>query len=177
MKPWERRAEALSRRAPKGARIAEIGFGVGKMARALAAMRPDIHLTMVDSFLPGDQQPARYRETRDNFAVATLDQADARHRDALALAVEHGWALYVGDSVEAAGALGEFDVVFVDADHSYEGVRRDLAAWLPKARLWIGGHDYRNPDPRFDFSGVERAVTEVFGAVDLDSNFTWWARR
>ena len=36
------------------------------------------------------------------------------------------------------------DFVFVDADHSYEGVKRDIEAWLPKIRQGgvIAGHDY-----------------------------------
>ena len=87
-----------------------------------------------------------------------------------------------------AGALakrhefgGNFDLVFLDADHSFEGVTADLAAWeiRVKAGGWIGGHDYRNPDPRFRF-GVTEAVdawAERRGLqLETDLNFTWFAR-
>lgn len=42
MRPWEQRAAALSRRAPRWAKVAEIGFGVGKMAHTLANTRPEM---------------------------------------------------------------------------------------------------------------------------------------
>jgi len=33
------------------------------------------------------------------------------------------------------------DMVFIDGDHSYEAVMNDLAAWRPKCRRLICGHD------------------------------------
>jgi hypothetical protein len=49
-------------------------------------------------------------------------------------------------SWEAAArwADGSVDFVWVDADHSYDGVTKDLQAWWPKVKPGglIGGHDY-----------------------------------
>ncbi len=55
---------------------------------------------------------------------------------------------------------GTLDFVFLDADHGYEAVRRDLQCWFPKVkrRGVLGGHDYSNTD----FPGVRRAVDEFF---------------
>jgi hypothetical protein len=59
-----------------------------------------------------------------------------------------------------------FDAVYIDADHSYEGVMRDLqsAFGVVKDGGWIMGHDYdHNPaksQTRWQF-GVRRAV-DVF---------------
>lgn len=52
------------------------------------------------------------------------------------------------------------DVVFIDACHSYECVKEDIAAWLPKVKTGgiISGHDYYWGD-----NGVKRAVDEKFG--------------
>ncbi len=65
-------------------------------------------------------------------------------------------------TVYAASLYGDkaFDFVFIDADHTYEGVRADIDAWLPKVRPggWLMGHDF-NPN---DFPGVVQAVTETF---------------
>lgn len=54
---------------------------------------------------------------------------------------------------------GSIDFVFIDADHIYEHVRKDVLAWLPKVRPGgiIAGHDYNPPHE------VERAVNEIFG--------------
>ena len=46
------------------------------------------------------------------------------------------------------------DMVFIDADHSYEAVKADIEAWLPKATKLICGHDY-------DFNEVKKAVDEL----------------
>ncbi|HEY7328110.1 MAG TPA: class I SAM-dependent methyltransferase [Gemmataceae bacterium] len=60
---------------------------------------------------------------------------------------------------------GTLDFVFLDADHSYEAVRRDLEAWFPKVkrRGVLGGHDYLHPD----FPGVRRAADEFFMEQEL----------
>lgn len=51
------------------------------------------------------------------------------------------------------------DFLFIDAGHSYEDVKKDLHAWLPKMKKGstISGHDYYNP------CGVKQAVDEEFG--------------
>ena len=64
------------------------------------------------------------------------------------------------DSTEAAKQFEDdsIDVVFIDADHTEEGVRADIQAWLPKAKKMICGHDYA-----YYWPGVKAAVNEAFG--------------
>jgi predicted O-methyltransferase YrrM len=66
------------------------------------------------------------------------------------------------DSVEAAKLIDDktIDLVFIDADHKYDSVRRDIDAWLPKVKKGgiICGHDYDNPAHR----EVKKAVDEIF---------------
>lgn len=64
----------------------------------------------------------------------------------------------------SSGAAAQFadqsvDFVFIDANHTYEFVRDDINAWLPKIKPGgiIAGHDYNPPHE------VERAVNEIFG--------------
>jgi predicted O-methyltransferase YrrM len=53
-----------------------------------------------------------------------------------------------------------FDLVFIDAGHSFEQVQADIKAWLPKVKEGgiLAGHDYS-----VDWPGVIRAVYENFG--------------
>lgn len=39
-----------------------------------------------------------------------------------------------------------FDVIYIDADHTYEGIKRDLLDWWPKLKIGgvFSGHDYCN---------------------------------
>ena len=51
-----------------------------------------------------------------------------------------------GDSVEVSSRYEDesLDFVFIDGDHSYDGVTRDIKAYWPKVRIGgiISGHDY-----------------------------------
>lgn len=75
-------------------------------------------------------------------------------------------------SVDAARFIvdGSLDLVFIDADHSYESCKEDILVWLPKVRKGgvICGHDY-GWDP-----GVAQAVDEIFTDVKITGNYTWW---
>lgn len=65
---------------------------------------------------------------------------------------------------------GPVDMVFVDGYHSYEQVKADLIAWLPKARKLICGHDYNDPH----WPGVKQAVDELLGpGVQVTAGTIW----
>lgn len=57
------------------------------------------------------------------------------------------------------------DMVFIDADHSYEAVKNDIAMWLPKVKIggMLAGHDFAH-EP------VRRAVLEAFGGCQTIGN-------
>lgn len=66
-------------------------------------------------------------------------------------------------SVEAAAAFadGFFDLIFIDADHTYESVKADLAAWWPKVKSpgVLCGDDY-------SWDSVRKAVDEFSAAIN-----------
>lgn len=63
-------------------------------------------------------------------------------------------------SIEAAKSFADdsLDVVWIDADHSYDAVKADIAAWWPKLKPGgvMGGDDWL-------MQGVALAVQERFG--------------
>ena len=70
-----------------------------------------------------------------------------------------------------------FDFIFIDADHTYEGVSRDLADWWPKVKKGgvFSGHDYiltrkKMKNGKIIRVGVIRAVDE-FVAKNNITNF------
>jgi hypothetical protein len=69
------------------------------------------------------------------------------------------YVILQGDSSQMAIQVPDnsLSLVYIDADHSYEGVKRDLNAWLSKVVVGgiIAGHDYLNPG-----YGANRAVNE-----------------
>lgn len=55
------------------------------------------------------------------------------------------------------------DFVYIDGEHTYDGVMRDIELFLPKIKTggYIGGHDYK---PKW--VGVVNAVNEKLGIPD-----------
>jgi hypothetical protein len=64
------------------------------------------------------------------------------------------------------------DVIFIDAGHSYDSVIQDIKSWLPKIKDGgiMSGHDYNS------WSGVNKAVNEIFDKVDKIDNDCWFVK-
>ena len=80
-------------------------------------------------------------------------------------------------SVDAAKHIDDcsLDFIFIDANHVYEYVKEDIAAWMPKVRTGgiVGGHDY-NPTA---FPGVCHAVNELlvsYKEIFTPGSSVWW---
>lgn len=161
---------------------AEIGVFAGDMSKRLL-LDERVELTMVDSW-EGDGQ-------------AYSGSGEDWHRT-LSQATQNAYAVKAARAVEFAGARaeivrarsdeaaqfisdGSLDFVFIDADHSYEGCKRDIELWWPKVRAGgvVSGHDYENTEwPDF---GVKKAVDEVAASVgqsvDRGEDYTWFLTR
>lgn len=127
---------------------------------------PDLHMIAVDQWSATD------KDYGDLTAVGEAFRERARDFVVRAFVI-HG----PSTDVETLSWVddGELDFVFIDADHSYEAVKADIAAWTPKVRKggWVLGHDWNEKR----FPGVVRAVTEAFGdvRVQLSADHVWGA--
>lgn len=65
------------------------------------------------------------------------------------------------------------DLVFIDADHEYESVKKDILLWHPKIKDdgIIAGHDY-SLDP-VHWPGVRKAVDEFFPNKITHQELIW----
>lgn len=82
--------------------------------------------------------------------------------------------LMTSDSIEASMKFEDeyFDIIYIDASHDYESVKKDILSWLPKLKKngIICGDDYS-----IYFPGVVQAVNEVFpDKVNLIGDQQWW---
>jgi hypothetical protein len=66
-----------------------------------------------------------------------------------------------------------FDIVYVDGEHSYDACKQDIELYLPKAKLFISGHDYW---PK-KFPGVVKAVNLTVGQPDKVFRDTSWVKK
>ncbi len=151
---WTVHTKAMSD-LPDGAVVVELGVAFGRgietMVKTAKTLGKKIRVVGVDSFLgtPGEDIKMYYG---DHFCKQnTIEQL-------LGVGVEPSqYEFVVGDTAEAAKLFDHVSYVFLDADHSYDGVLRDLNAWWPKVVNggYIGGHDW-------EFGTVSSAVKSMF---------------
>jgi len=156
--------DIFSQLVPAEGQVVEVGSYRGRSLLSVGDIvrERNISVKCVDLFEPylEDKSTTRLEEF-----IATITNANLEDR----VVVEQN------ESVRAAARTpyGSLDFVFIDADHSYEAVKADIKAWLPRLKkgAWIGGHD-------FNEEGVNRAVMETFREVTgrPDSSI-WLARR
>ena len=62
----------------------------------------------------------------------------------------------------------EFDFVYIDGLHTYDGVKTDITNYLPLVKKGgvIGGHDYTDNTEYKHLDGVKKAVDEMLGTPD-----------
>jgi predicted O-methyltransferase YrrM len=147
-------------------RILELGSFHGRSARAMLD-NSNAHIWCVDSWrgASGDTQVGK-RPTEDDFNTFLGNLKDVLHR----VTVLKSYTYEVVSQLQK----DFFDLVFIDADHSYEAVRFDIINYAPKVKLGglLCGHDYSRNWP-----GVVRAVQELLTAPQTSGSVLWWARR
>lgn len=76
-----------------------------------------------------------------------------------------------GNSSAVANKIPQVDLVFIDADHSYEGCYKDIVAYKSKVKTngIFSGHD-------IDYPGVNRAVNELVYSYDVGPNNVWFTK-
>jgi len=144
-----------------GSRIVEVGCWKGKSIAYLAVevinSGKDIKIDAVDTWLGSDE----HEHVNDPHVKSnTLYELFVSNITPVSKVINPTRM----SSVEAANNYDDesLDVVFIDACHSYECVKEDIIAWLPKVKIggYISGHDYSWGD------GVKRAVDEAFESIE-----------
>ena len=154
----------LLRFLPRKAKVAEIGVFKGRFSTKILRTTSPAYLALVDLWdadVEGGYIP--HVENRDS---AGMDRIMAKVKRKMRLRFpRHRIEFFRQFSHEAAANFPdrEFDWIYVDADHSYDGVMKDLVAWDAKVADdgIILGHDFTNQASALakDF-GVVEAATE-----------------
>jgi len=140
---------------------AEIGVASGLNSNDMLMDWPIKTLYLVDVWqtIKGQAGDASSPQSWHDFNLESTKRLMKRHGEK---------AVFMrGTSVEMARKIesDSLDFIYIDSDHSYDGVRADLYAWFHKVKTGgvIAGHDYLNRS-----YGVRRAVTEFArGAYDV----------
>jgi predicted O-methyltransferase YrrM len=137
--------------------LVEIGVWKGSSISYLASKNQHSKLYAVDLF----EDTYRYKKGELKKAASTISTTynenlkKTKTRDLITDIKSLSWEaaeLFTNSSV---------DFVFIDADHSYESVKKDINAWFSKVKPGgiFSGHDYAAYNGN-DHPGVKRAVDE-----------------
>lgn len=155
---------------PKHGVYAEIGVFKGEFSDVLCTQLQPRQLVLIDLFSgvtnSGDQ---------DGNNMEVIDIGNVYNR--LVKVSQRFPALQVkkGDSSSILRTFPDntFDMIYIDGDHSYEGVRKDIRVSFSKVKPggWIMGHDFgmnhEKTKNHYDF-GVQKAVVEFCGTFQQD---------
>lgn len=166
----------LAQSLPPNPVVINIGAGSGTSGLAFMESRPDLFLFTIDIQL--EDSPFGCLVAEANVLIDAGYGSYPRRWNQF-----HGDSKYFGyqwevicrtlfENVKNGIATHKVDCVLVDGDHSYEGCKGDIEAWVPNIKP--GGilaiHDYKKhllqydeetcPHPR-PWPGVDRAVDEM----------------
>jgi hypothetical protein len=147
----------------------------GQTCSRLLAARPQLHLILVDRWEPPKPNDSYATSGAKIAAHPQSRHTEAYNRTMKSIAPYMDRVLILkGDSVPMAENIEDnsIDFVFIDGDHSEEGVSKDIKAYLPKIKKggFLSGHDWNGK------WGTEKGVLQHFKRerVSLDANSTWF---
>ena len=166
--PWEKEGltnliQFVGKTLGSGLKMVEIGSYAGESSEIWAKSGLFYKIICVDAW-KNEYDQTDYASKTAELAEKKFDEIAAKYQCI---------NKFKSDSIKAANAFedGSFDLVYIDAMHTYEAVKADIEAWLPKVRKggFISGHDYNKV-----FGGVIQAVNEKFGTPDhVFRDFSW----
>ena len=162
--------------------VLEIGCWIGTSTAALClgAEKMNGRVTVIDTFDGGGSCLGDWTNRMDVKKDFIQNMTDIGVRDMIEIL--HG----TSDAMREFVPHRSQDLIFIDGDHRYSQVKRDIENYLPKLRFGgvICGHDYdsREYDEAFietDFKngvhhGVTKAVNEAFSGNHKVTGNIWY---
>lgn len=143
-------------------RIVEVGVERGAFTEILRRHNPTAAIVAIDAWVP-------YRGYRDHTSRAKLE---AFYQDARTRLADLGIEVIRGFSADVVQRIGPVDAVYLDANHSFDYIMRDLIDWSRQVRPGgiVSGHDY--VPGRVGTWQVARAVDAYVDAHDIRAYYT-----
>jgi cephalosporin hydroxylase len=158
--------EDLLKLIPKNGVCAEIGVFEGEFSKAIICEVAPLKMYMVDIFC-GKMCSA----DKNGNNMKWIEMDDSYSKLKKEYENDPNVVIYKGSSESFFKDLsdGYLDFVYIDADHSYNGVKSDLENSYSKVKVggFIAGHDYCQ-----NFQGVIKAVNEFCDKYKLAVEIT-----
>lgn len=136
----------------------ELGVKEGMNLTFLAHANPSLIIHGVDMWSLGKNGYVTWQNEKDLSKFPDSESLKSVKSLIESNGLEERVFLHRSFTENACGSFEDesLDFIFIDADHSYEGVKKDITLWSPKVKTggYIVGHD-------IDWEGVKRAVEEL----------------
>lgn len=126
----------------------EIGSYKGESTSIFAASGLFSSITCVEPFQGDELALELFKD--DWIKVKKEFWTNTRHWDYIHLINDYSYNIYDEGK--------RYDFIYIDANHDYESIKKEIEMFTPLANKAIGGHDYHH-----DHQGVFDAVNEKFG--------------
>ncbi len=177
-----RRWEAVAARFDASTKIrgVELGAWKGTGTSGLLKCLPNLQLTSIDAWSSGIVQDGSKYCGFDAEEWSAIEEEYYRAVQPYCTRIK---TVKSGTDNTSCVEPG-LDFVFIDADHSYEGCRDDIARWWPMVKPggYLCGHDYgAKRNSAHDKPGVTQAVNEFLTKTGLrvitDVDATWFVKK
>ncbi len=138
----------------------EIGVRAGHNAFAMLSEMDIKALFLIDPYFPYNDGGSYQTERMQKKNMLEMLDRLAKYREKIV------WLFQKSEKAVELFPDKYFDYVYIDGDHSYEGVIKDLELWYPKIkdRGVLAGHDYNS---LVSWPDVTKAVKEFVGRRSL----------
>lgn len=150
----------LLRRAGLNGRVCEIGVRAGHNLNVIVRGANPTEFVAID---PWKDDKDIVSQNDVGMSQQRLSELGQSVRQKFGKYGERG-NIITGYSFEAVKQFPDehFDYVYIDADHSYEAVKRDIEDWYPKVRVGgiLAGHDYvKRTAGRVNYGVIKRLMS------------------
>lgn len=151
---------------PKNPKIAELGVWIGDTTNSLINMlkengySPEYYA--IDIFTGSQEHQVEIHEKYNGSTLDVFKENLEKNNNSQYVTIIHNSTHNASLNFPSE----YFDYIYVDADHSYEAVRRDIFDWYPKLKFdrYFSGDDY-GP---YGWGSVTKAVDSIFPDIDCN---------
>jgi|TARA_R110000803_G_C11910599_1_gene313191 predicted O-methyltransferase YrrM len=146
-------------------KMVEIGSHMGESTFMFAASQIFKSINCIDPFKGNEEALAilrrSWKQVKEEFKINT------RYFDNIVLHEDYSFEVVKQFKDKS------LDFVYIDGDHTYSSIKRDIILFQPKlkSRGIIAGHDYNLPCVE-----VKKAVDEIYGKPDLITKDGSWVK-
>lgn len=153
----------LIEKVPENGIMIELGVWKGRSLCSIADIikRKNIKVYAIDTFNGTENEGDAHKEAKE----VDLQQIFKDNLEKFGISPII-YSMTTNEASKQIPITTKFDLIFIDADHSFEAITQDLNNWIPKCKGIIAGHDYERDT-------ISKVVNSTFSSIK-SKGLVWW---